>query len=305
MTEQHRKKVLLFYNPYSGNGTFRHELDVIIGKFQAQKLQIIPIRSEKGRIIDEFFASIRPEEYREVLVAGGDGTINLCVNAMMRQNISLPMAIFPVGTANDFAHYFHLPQDVAQMADIALGDHLSTADIGVCNQRYFINVAAMGALVDVSQKTDPNLKNTLGVLSYYLRALGELPAMKPLPVRLVTEERIYDEEMFFMVVMNGTSAGGFKNVSPESDVNDGLLNVVLFRKMPVVEFGPLLLSVLQGKHPKNKHVLTLETDRLRIESDVEISTDVDGEKGETFPLEFRVLPRQLKLFTPERKGEGK
>ncbi|MGI6722375.1 MAG: YegS/Rv2252/BmrU family lipid kinase [Anaerovoracaceae bacterium] len=303
MSVDKRKKVLLFYNPYSGNGMFKNSLDMIIHKFQEQKLLVVPVRSEKGPIIEEALDAIDEDDYREIIVAGGDGTLNMCVNAMLKRDIHLPIGLFPVGTANDFAYYFDLPQEVEEMADVAIGDHISTADVGRCNDRYFINVAAMGSLVDVSQKTDPNLKNTLGIFSYYLKALGELSSMKPLHVKLITDDHVYKETMYFMVVMNGKSAGGFKKISPQSDINDGLLDVILFRKMPFMEFGPLLFSVLQGNHPKNKHVLVFNTDHLRIESDEEISTDVDGEKGEKLPLEFKVLPKRLQIFTPERSEE--
>ncbi len=60
-------------------------------------------------------------QYSRIIAAGGDGTINLCVNAMVRYDIHLPLAILPAGTANDFAYYFELPSDIDYQLDIALG----------------------------------------------------------------------------------------------------------------------------------------------------------------------------------------
>ncbi|MEG0291619.1 MAG: YegS/Rv2252/BmrU family lipid kinase [Anaerovoracaceae bacterium] len=292
-----REKVLLFYNPNSGNGLFKNNLDVIIGRFQDKGFQVVPVRAAKGLAIEDAMAEMDPDYYRQIIVAGGDGTINICVNAMIKNNIDLPLAIFPTGTANDFAYYFDLPQDIESMVDIAMGNHYTEADVGVCNDRYFINVAALGNLVDVSQKTDPNLKNTLGIFSYYLKGLTEVVNLKPLPVKLTTPETVFEETMFFMVVLNGISAGGFKKLSPNSEVNDGLLDVVLFRKMPIIDFAPLLFQILQGNHPENKHVLSFKTSELLIESPVDISTDVDGEHGEKLPIKLNVLNRRLKIFT--------
>jgi diacylglycerol kinase (ATP) len=303
VSEQKADKVLLFYNPYSGNGLFKNSLDLIIGRYQQAGLQVIPVRSSRDMGIERFMDTMNEAEYRQIVVAGGDGTINICVNAMIRNNLHLPLAIFPVGTANDFAYYFHLPTEVEEMIEVALHGDVRTADVGLCNDRCFINVAALGALVDVSQKTDPDLKNTLGLLSYYLRALGELTSLKPLPVRLITPEETREEEIYFMVVMNGKAAGGFKKISPQADINDGLFDVVVFRKMPFMEFGPMLFSVLQGNHPNNRNVVTFQTDRLRIESEVEITTDVDGEKGEPLPLDFSMLHKRLRICTP--KGSEK
>ena len=166
MKVEKREKILLFYNPYSGNGMFKNNLDTIIERFQDSGFQVVPVRAAKGNVIEQALGEMDQEMYRQIIVAGGDGTINICVNAMIRNNIDLPLAIFPAGTANDFASYFNLPKDIESMVDIAMGGKYTYADVGRCNDKFFINVAALGNLIDVSQKTDPNLKNTLGVFAY-------------------------------------------------------------------------------------------------------------------------------------------
>ncbi len=166
------------------------------------------------------------------------------------------------------------------------------------NDRYFINVAAIGALVDISQKTDPDLKNILGMFSYYMRGFQELHNFSPVPVRIESDEFTDDLEIFFMLVMNGRSAGGFKKLSPFSDINDGLLDVIIFKKMPIYEVGPLFFNTLHGKHQESKNVIYFQTNKLRISSDREIGTDVDGEKGADFPLEFSVLEKRFRINIP-------
>ena len=289
-------KILIYYNPYSGSGVFKNNLDYIIGRCQDAGYQAVPIRASKGKVIDRTFAEINQEEYSRIIVGGGDGTVNLCVNAMIKHDINLPLAILPSGTANDFAYYFGLPSDIKELMDIALGDVTSPADVGKVNDKVFINVAAMGALVDVSQKTDPNLKNSLGIVAYYLTAMSELPQIRPLAVKLTTPDAVYEEEIYFMVVMNGESAGGFRKLNPESSINDGKLDVIAFLKMPIVELAPLLIEVLRGRHPKNKHVLYFQTDKLTMESNADIVTDIDGEHGEKLPLHFSVLHNRLSIF---------
>jgi len=299
-----KTKVLLFYNPTSGNGLFKNNLDLVISKYQAKKLVVIPIRSGKADFLDYFFQNIDQREYLQVIVAGGDGTINTCVNAMIKNDIDLPIAVFPSGTANDFAYYFDLPSDMNQMLDIALGHQFTYADVGVMNGKCFVNVAAMGMLVDVSQKTDPNMKNTLGIISYYLKGLSEFPNLKPAKVKIESDEYTGEESMYFMLVMNGKSAGGFKRLSPAASMNDGLLDVMLFREMPMMDLPPLLIKVMQGNHTDNKNVLHFRTSNLKLGSDIDISTDVDGEKGEKFPLTFEVLPKRLKILTKFKDMQG-
>lgn len=304
------KKVILFYNPSSGSGMFKNNLDNIIGRYQEAGYLVVPIRAAHGHAINDYLSELDQEtyqsEYRQIIAAGGDGTINVCVNAMIRNNIYLPLAIMPAGTANDFAYYFNIPNEIDKMLDIALGDNYTYADVGKVNDRYFINVAAIGQVVDVSQKTDPTLKNTIGVLAYYLKGLSEVPNLKPVRVTLTTPEKVYREKMYFMVVMNGESAGGFKKISPDSEINDGLLDVLLFRNMSLLEMPAVFMRVMQGSHLSSKKVLHFKTDKLRIETEADLPTDIDGEHGEKFPLEFAVVHNRLKICTLEdNMGEEK
>ena len=299
-----RKKVLLFYNPNAGNGLFKNNLDLIIERFQQKKLVVIPIRAGRAEMLDIVFRTIDQSEYRQVIAAGGDGTINICVNAMMRNNINLPLAIFPAGTANDFAYYLDLPLEINSMIDIALGSNFTYSDLGKANEKYFLNVAAMGTMVDVSQKTDPNLKSILGVLSYYIRGIIEVPNLKPIPVRITSEEFSGEEQMYFMLIMNGRSAGGFKRLSPSAEINDGLFDVIVFREMPLTDFLPLLINVLQGNHEKNKHIIYFRTNRLQVESPQHVGTDIDGEKGDDLTISYSLLPNKLKIFTRDKDQKG-
>lgn len=306
MTEiNRRKKVLLFYNPNAGNGMFKNYLDYVVERYQEKDMQLVPVRADRQNIFELAMNELRTEEYKQIAVAGGDGTIHICVNSMIKNHIDLPVAIFPTGTANDFAYYFSMPSTIEEMLDIATGEHTIPVDIGVCNDKYFINVAAMGTLVDVSQKTDPSLKNTLGIVSYYLTGLTKLVNLRSIPVTLKTNNEVYEENMYFMLVMNGKSAGGFKKISPASEISDGELDVILFKDMPRYELGPLFFNVMQGSHSENKNVLYFKTDKLEVTSSQPIPTDVDGEPGEELPLRFSVLHKKLRIHTEESKDEAK
>lgn len=66
----------------------------------------MPVRASKGYVIEETLANLDQNEYDRIIAAGGDGTINICVNAMIRHDIRLPLALLPAGTANDFCLLF-------------------------------------------------------------------------------------------------------------------------------------------------------------------------------------------------------
>ena len=100
---------------------------------------------------------ISAKDYSILAVAGGDGTVNEIVNGMM-EKLDLPLAIFPVGTANDFGHHLNLPKSVADCCDVILRNNIRRVDIGKVNDKYFINVCSGGLFTTVSQSVDLNIK---------------------------------------------------------------------------------------------------------------------------------------------------
>lgn len=297
-------KVLLIYNPKAGNGLFKGSLDRIIELFHKKRMIVVPIRTDKPAFLNDVFREAKKMDFAKVIVAGGDGTIHMAVNAMIKNEVDLPLAVFPSGTANDFAYYFDLPHDIDSMVKIALEENYTACDVGKINEQYFINVAAMGFLVDVSQKTNPDVKNTLGVISYYLKGVSEFPKLQPLPITIKSKEYTGTERMYFMLVMNGRSAGGFKRVGAHAEINDGLLDVLVFRELPLTELPVLLVNFMQGHHTENKNVLYFKTAHLQVESEVQISTDMDGEKGCAFPLDISCIPSKLRVNTLRKDMEG-
>ena len=296
-----KNKVLLIYNPKSGSGMFQSNLDKIVAKFQSRGMIVVPLRADGSVSIESFLSGLNEAQYRKIIAAGGDGTINIVVNAMMKNDLHVPLALFPAGTANDFAHYFDIPTDIDGMLSIALEDNYMDADLGKCNDRYFVNVAAIGPVIDVSQKTDATMKNALGIVAYYLRGLSEVKSLKPVEFTITSPQINFTGDIFFMVVMNGNSAGGFRRLGVQSSINDGLLDVIIFKEMNFMELLPLAINVLQGRHDENKNVIYFQTPSLGIESPADMSTDVDGERGEPLPLDIEIVPRRLKINTRRSK----
>lgn len=290
-------KVLLIYNPNSGNGTFKNYLDYIIGAFQNEHDIIIPHRIVDGESLDYTIQNIKEDEYSKVLIAGGDGTIHQVINRLIDYGIDLPIAVFPVGTANDYAQYFSLPKSVKEMTQLALSSRYTYSDVGKVNNRYFINVASLGFLIDISQKTDTKIKSSLGVLAYYIKGLEELPNIHSFNVQVAGDTCDFSGEIYFMLIMNGKSAGGFKKIAPFSSINDGLLDVYIFKKCALYELMPLLIRVFNGEHFNSPYVSFFQTNKLDVYCEKRVGTDLDGEEGPELPLHIECIPKKLKIIT--------
>ncbi|ABR32760.1 MULTISPECIES: YegS/Rv2252/BmrU family lipid kinase [Clostridium] len=288
------KKVRFIYNPYSGENSIISELDNIIKLHQEVGLIVVPYRIQKGKDLAEAL-DIIDETYSYILIAGGDGTVDSLVNAMKNKNINIPIGILPVGTANDFGKFINMPNDIEEACKQILSSKPVAVDVGKINEKYFINVASSGLFTDVSQKTDVNLKNTIGKLAYYLKGLEELPNFRKLKIKLSSKECDYDGEMYLLLVFNGKTAGNF-NLATEAEVTDGKLDVIIFKAIQIIELIPLFIKLLKGEHLDSDKVVYFKTDDLYIESPEDIVTDIDGERGPDFPLRVQCIKGGIKLL---------
>lgn len=288
------KKVRFIYNPYSGENSIINELDNVIKMHQEVGLTIVPYRIQKGKNLEEAL-NIIDESYSYILIAGGDGTVDSVVNVMEKKNINIPIGILPVGTANDFAKFIGMPADISEACKQILDSKPTKVDVGRINNKYFINVASTGLFTDVSQKTDVNLKNTIGKLAYYLKGLEELPNFRRLKIKLTSKECNYEGEMYLILVFNGKTAGNF-NLATQADVTDGKLDVIIFKAVQIYELLPLFIKILKGEHLDSDKVVYFKTDDVYIESTEDIVTDIDGEKGPDFPLRIRCIKGGIKVL---------
>lgn len=288
------KKVRFIYNPYSGENNIVNELDNVIRLHQEANLTIVPYRIQKGRDLAEAL-DIIDETYSYILIAGGDGTVDSLVNAMKQRNVNLPIGILPVGTANDFGKFINMPADIEEACKQILDSKPVAVDVGKINDKYFINVASTGLFTDISQKTDVNLKNTMGKLAYYLKGLEELPNFRKLHVKISSKECNYEGEMYLLLVFNGQTAGNL-NLATEAEVTDGKLDVVMFKAIAIIELLPLFIKLLKGEHLDSDKVVYFKTDDVLIESSEDIVTDIDGERGPDFPLRIKCIKGGIKVL---------
>ena len=293
------KKIKLIYNSGAGQSKFKYFLDPIIEKFMQNDIEVSVFRAGKNTNLYEYLKDSDEEGTYGIVVAGGDGTINRVVNVVMKNNIKTPIGVIPAGTSNDFAKHIKMPNNFSECVEKILAGNIQKVDVGLANDKYFINVCSAGLFTNASQKVDVNLKNVIGKLSYFITAVDQLFKFKPFDVRIETKDRVYEKEKInLFLIFNGSSAGGIDKFTIDSSIHDGLLDVLIIKKCKVAEMPNLLTKVLSGKHFEDKHIIYLKEDwikinKLRGKCD---DPDVDGEEGPKFPLEVKCIKSGLSMF---------
>ena len=295
------KKLKLIYNPFSGNKSFKFDLDVCIGIFQEGGYEVHPFRTLKPGDIDQHIAEMDPN-YDIIVASGGDGTVNIVINAMLKRGLKTPLGIIPSGTANDFATYLGFKSgNVEDVCRTIVSTKPVKIDLGLVNEEiYFINVVAGGYFTNVSQTVDKDLKNALGSLSYYLKGVEQLPQFRKIPYRITTSSEVIEEDLYFYMILNSAGTGGFTNLSPDSTVTDGEFEFLAVKGKPLYEMTPTVVKMLTGEHIHDKNILYLKDSYFQVDcldpTFKIMETTVDGEMGPDMPFEMRVVPKVIPVF---------
>ncbi len=290
------RKVLLVYNPLSGNRNVPRKLDYIVGRFMQKGILAVPFRIE-GDCVARLQEVLLQDEYSYVVVSGGDGTVNTIAGTLLSAGLDIPMGIIPAGTCNDFARSLGLPSDLRRCLDIILAGNISQVDAGLINnEKYCLNTCAGGNFVDVSYSTNSEFKKNFGPLAYYLTALGEFTNLKTVNLKLTTDDEIVEGEFLLFLILNGKHAAGLSNLVSAADLSDGYMDIVLLKNCMHIEMAGLLFKVLNNDFVNDRNVKWLRTKKCIIEGDKGFNLSVDGEEWKGLPITIEFFRQVLKIF---------
>jgi diacylglycerol kinase (ATP) len=233
-----------------------------------------------------------------IVIGGGDGTISNALPELLKLN--KPLAVLPLGTANDFARSLGLPQGGLAAARVALHGRAHQVDVGLVNGRPFLNVASVGVAAEISQAQSKELKRTWGILSYPIGLLRVARDARPFHVELVLDGvPTWSGAVYQASVGNGRYHGGGLTVAEHAAIDDGTLHVYvvlpgtfwqLLACVTHLKFGFTKPGVLRRQSARH---VSLRTWRPR-------SVNADGEIVTKTPAEFLLLPKRLTVMVPQR-----
>ncbi len=289
--------VKFIYNPYSGQSFITDFLDDIIRMHQHHGYIIIPYCITFTSADCDFF-ELECRDLHHILIAGGDGTVNYVVNIMKQMGVDIPIAILPTGTANDFAMQLRMPVNVLSACREILKGSVKRIDLGNAGGKYFVNVFSCGLFTDVSQKTPTMLKNALGKLAYYLGGLNELPNFRKLNISIKGDNGQFEGQSLIFFVFNGQTAGSMR-LAYNADIQDGLLDVIVVQSGNIVNTLNMVMKFINsGGKSYPQGMVHFQCSHLEIESQTDVTTDIDGQPGPRFPFEITCEKGALQVICP-------
>jgi diacylglycerol kinase (ATP) len=211
-----------------------------------------------------------------LVVAGGDGTIAPAAAAAGRAGI--PLAVVPVGTANDFASRMGLPARVSAACRLAVnGTRLQSMELGWMNDRRpFVNVASAGLPAPAAESAR-GLKGRLGPLAYAVGAVTAGMSAQPITCLVVCNGREVLAGATWQVTVAASGAFGAGATVEEADPTDGTLEVIAIEAGPRLGLVSLAYHLRRGtltRHPRAYHV---HCDQAEVQVPDGTPFNVDGE----------------------------
>lgn len=242
------------------------------------------------------------------VIAGGDGTINYVVNAMMRRNLSVNIGVIPAGTANDFAGAIGMSNNVLKAARQIVAGEVELVDCGKVEHIghaedediYFVNIFSFGIFTTTSQRTPEELKHKIGKMAYVVAAFKELGNIHGIPLTITTDSGAFYYPTLMGLVFNGETAGRVP-IARKSSLRDGVFDCIFLRKRsPIVSAFDMLLYMMGIK---TRAVKYLRTSQLTLVTPMSEGTDVDGQCGGNFPMRVSCLHGALRVVCPKEERE--
>ena len=235
------------------------------------------------------------------IICGGDGSINEAVNGVMRAGASETalLSCIATGTGNDFVKYDNGTEEPVRCDVMKYGD------------RYFINILNIGFDCDVVQRAEKLKKKPLisGSLAYGLGVVGTVAGQygSDISVKMTLqngETETFEDDYMLCVAANAQYYGGGFKPAPLADITDGLIDVVLVKKITRKKFVSIVGTYKKGGHidPETKDIIDKYKDIMtyrqvkRVDISGITSVCADGEIETRKSVSIEVVPKAINFL---------
>jgi YegS/Rv2252/BmrU family lipid kinase len=296
------KKFIFLINPISGAASKKAlpELIAAAAKKHDAHYDILPtVESGDYHFVKQ---KIREENYTDIIICGGDGSVNTVVQDVRETGVNF--GIVPMGSGNGLALGAKIPKPTAKALELAFTGKAAYVDGFMINQSFACMLCGLG--FDAQVAHDFAKQKTRGLFTYAQQSIKNFFTAKPFSFEIDLGDTEFTTEAYFISIANSNQFGNQFTIAPSASLSDGLLDIVIVRKMSKAQLPISLLDQVAGRNRvedvhslKKSGIIYLQADKLTIKNTDAAPLHVDGEPRQTAKqFTIRVIPQCFKLIQP-------
>ncbi|MFL5741871.1 MAG: diacylglycerol/lipid kinase family protein [Flavisolibacter sp.] len=298
-----KRKLLFLVNPISGTKSKTSLQELIRVKTTQAGFDYAIYPSVESGDYSFLVPIIKEERFTDIIIAGGDGTVNQAVNSLRKLN--LPFGIVPCGSGNGLAFSASIPKNHEKALQIIFKGKTKLTDAFLVNENFSCMLCGLGLDAQVAHDFANDPKR--GLRSYVKKTFSNFISARAYPFVLKVNGKRIETEAFFISIANSNQFGNHFTIAPKARLNDGLLDIVVMTRQN--KLSVLFQTFLQvrgytslqsaGKLDVDAGVLYFQVEEIKIENPAKAPMHLDGDPVETASkINIRILKDYFRLICP-------
>lgn len=270
-----KEKVLIIINPTSGTGKQKSALKAIEKKIDRINFDYEIKETQYAHHATEIARQAAADSYDIVVAVGGDGTVNEVAQGLV--GTQTKMGIIPCGSGNGLARSLKIPTTPSKAVDVLNDNKMKRIDTMSVNGYFCASIAGIGFDALIAKEFQEKPKNTRGLHSYVQLIATKYPKYKPNQYKLEIDGISSVHKALFICFANANQFGYNAIVSPNSKIDDGLIDVCIVRNIPLITAPHTAMLLLTNNLDHSHRVKILQGKNVKICNNTNGYANIDGE----------------------------
>ena len=288
------KKAMVIINPTSGGEQALNYKEKIENKAK-EYFEVVETRiTEKALDATHFAEEASKEKYEAVIVFGGDGTVNEVISGIAEKEYIPKLGIIPGGTGNLITKLVQIDQDIDKAIESLDFNLTNKIDIGKANDHYFGYIFSVGSLPEAIHNVEIEDKTKFGMFAYAINTVKSVIRDEVFNIKVETENGNYEGDASQVLVLLSNYFSD-KKIFDENKV--GYANILILKDASIFSKLSLIPDLLKGDVVENDSIEYIKAKTIKISSDIEIESDIDGDQSDDLPVEIKVLGNHIEIYS--------
>lgn len=296
---------MLIFNPAAGQRDVRSELDEVIAYLRTCGWEIALRRTMGPGDATTYAREAAASGYDAAIAVGGDGTLGQVAAGLVGSDCAL--GVLPVGTGNVWAHMMGLPvwtptyrTALLDSAHALVGGQVRPIDMGKAGERYFILWSGIGFDAQIAREIEPHreIRRSLGNLTYLVTSIALSLGLRGTRMTVAIDGKAFRLRVLLVVVSNAQLYGSSWMLAPQAQLDDGLLDVYVFKGGNTLDIFRHLFMVLLGEHQHDPKMEIYRARSVTVRGERSLPLHTDGDPAGNTPVTITVVPRAINVIVP-------